>query len=458
MPAKQKQPVYVLGVGMTKFIKPRGKVDYTELGFEAGVKAILDAHITYDDVEQGIACYCYGDSTCGQRVFYQFGMTQIPIVNVNNNCSTGSTGLFMARNTIAHGGADCVLVIGFEKMMRGSLQTFFNDRENPTGTSGKMMAETRGYTNAPGAAQMFGNAGREYMEKFGAKLEDFAEIARVNHAHSVKNPYSQFQDVYTLDQVLKSPMIHEPLTKLQCCPTSDGGAAAVLVSQAFLDARPHLKDQAVLIAGQCMATDSPRLFSRSAVDLVGFDMSRRAAQVALDEARVSPADVQVVELHDCFSANEMVTLDALGLCESGKAHEMVRRGDITYGGKYVVNPSGGLISKGHPLGATGVAQCAELVWHLRGWANNRKVPGTRYALQHNLGLGGAAVVTVYCRPDKGVAPEVDSATVGKKNGLGYNPAVEAKGFTAQQCRSVFSKKAFSEWALQDTEKKVEARF
>ncbi|OTA87083.1 hypothetical protein M434DRAFT_399646 [Hypoxylon sp. CO27-5] len=458
MPAKQKQPVYVLGVGMTKFIKPRGKVDYTELGFEAGVKAMLDAHITYDDVEQGIACYCYGDSTCGQRVFYQFGMTQIPIVNVNNNCSTGSTGLFMARNTIAHGGADCILVIGFEKMMRGSLQSFFNDRENPTGTSGKMMAETRGYTNAPGAAQMFGNAGREYMEKFGAKLEDFAEIARVNHAHSVKNPYSQFQDVYTLDQILKAPMIHSPLTKLQCCPTSDGGAAAVLVSQAFLDARPHLKDQAVLIAGQCMATDSPRLFSRSAVDLVGFDMSRRAAQVALAEARVSPADVQVVELHDCFSANEMVTLDALGLCEAGKAHEMVRRGDITYGGKYVVNPSGGLISKGHPLGATGVAQCAELVWHLRGWANNRKVPGTRYALQHNLGLGGAAVVTVYCRPDKGVAPEVDSATVGERNGLGYNPAVEAKGFTAQQCRSVFSKKAFSEWALQDTEKKVEARF
>ncbi|OTA65408.1 putative Non-specific lipid-transfer protein [Hypoxylon sp. EC38] len=458
MPAKQKQPVYVLGVGMTKFIKPRGKVDYTELGFEAGVKAMLDAHITYDDVEQGIACYCYGDSTCGQRVFYQFGMTQIPIVNVNNNCSTGSTGLFMARNTIAHGGADCILVIGFEKMMRGSLQSFFNDRENPTGTSGKMMAETRGYTNAPGAAQMFGNAGREYMEKFGAKLEDFAEIARVNHAHSVKNPYSQFQDVYTLDQILKAPMIHSPLTKLQCCPTSDGGAAAVLVSHAFLDARPHLKDQAVLIAGQCMATDSPQLFSRSAVDLIGFDMSRRAAQVALAEARVSPADVQVVELHDCFSANEMVTLDALGLCEAGKAHEMVRRGDITYGGKYVVNPSGGLISKGHPLGATGVAQCAELVWHLRGWANNRKVPGTRYALQHNLGLGGAAVVTVYCRPDKGVAPEVDSAKVGERNGLGYNPAVEAKGFTAQQCRSVFSKKAFSEWALQDTEKKVEARF
>lgn len=165
MAPKPKQPCYVLGVGMTKFIKPRGKVDYTELGFEAGVKAMLDAKINYDDVEQGIACYCYGDSTCGQRVFYQFGMTQIPIINVNNNCSTGSTGLAIGRQYVSSGAADCVLVVGFEKMMPGSLQTFFNDRENPTGTTGKMMAATRGFTNAPGAAQMFGNAGREYMEK-----------------------------------------------------------------------------------------------------------------------------------------------------------------------------------------------------------------------------------------------------------------------------------------------------
>ncbi|KAK6824799.1 nonspecific lipid-transfer protein- mitochondrial precursor [Apiospora arundinis] len=458
MPSKQKAPVYVLGVGMTKFIKPRGKVDYTELGFEAGVKAMLDAQINYDDVEQGIACYCYGDSTCGQRVFYQFGMTQIPIVNVNNNCSTGSTGLAMARTTIAYGGADCILVVGFEKMMRGSLQSFFNDRENPTGTSGMMMAETRGVTNAPGAAQMFGNAGREYMEKYGAKLEDFAEIGRINHLHSVKNPYSQFQDVYTYEQIMKAPMIHEPLTKLQCCPTSDGGAAAVLVSQEFLDARPHLKDRAILIAGQCLATDAPSLFSKSSIDLMGYEMSQHAAKTALAEAGITPGDCQVCELHDCFSANEMITIDALGLCEKGKAHEMVRNGDITYGGKMVINPSGGLISKGHPLGATGIAQCAELVWHLRGWANNRDFPHTKYALQHNLGLGGAAVVTVYSRPDRSEAPKLDTATIGKINQLGYNPAVEAKGFTAAQAAAVRSQSKTSAWALQDTLKKVEARF
>lgn len=159
MGKKAASPAYVLGVGMTKFIKPRGKVDYTELGFEAGIKAMLDAHISYDEVDQGVACYCYGDSTCGQRVFYQFGMTQIPIYNVNNNCSTGSTGLNMARQMISYGAADCILVVGFEKMNPGSLQTYFNDRANPTGTSGEMMKITRGVTNAPGAAQMFGNAG-----------------------------------------------------------------------------------------------------------------------------------------------------------------------------------------------------------------------------------------------------------------------------------------------------------
>ncbi|KAF4507124.1 hypothetical protein G6O67_005793 [Ophiocordyceps sinensis] len=456
--AGQKSPVYVLGVGMTKFIKPRGKVDYTELGFEAGVKALLDAHITYDDVDQAVACYCYGDSTCGQRVFYQFGMTKIPVYNVNNNCSTGSTGLAMARSLVATGAAHCVMVVGFEKMMAGSLQSHFDDRENPTGTTVAIMAETRGVENAPGAAQLFGNAGREYMERHGATADDFAEIARVNHSHSPNNPYSQFRQVYSLDQIKAAPTIFAPLTKLQCCPTSDGGAAAILVSRAFLDARPHLRAQAVEVAGQCLATDAPSLFSRSAIDLMGYEMTQHAVAVALAEAAIAQSHVQVVELHDCFSTNEMVALDALGLCEKGKAHELVRRGDITYGGRYLVNPSGGLISKGHPLGATGIAQCAELVWHLRGWANNRAVPGTRHCLQHNLGLGGAVVVTVYRREDGVEAPVVDSESVGRQNRLGYNPAVEAKGFTAEQANSVRSQRAASDWALQDTLEKVLANF
>jgi sterol carrier protein 2 len=253
-------------------------------------------------------------------------------------------------------------------------------------------------------------------------------------------------------------MIHEPLTKLQCCPTSDGGAAAVIVSQAFLDARPHLKEQAILIAGQQLATDTPTLFNKSSIDLMGFGMTRYACRVATAEAGINVKDIKVCELHDCFSANEMITIDALELCEPGKAHEMVRKGDITYGGKMVINPSGGLISKGHPLGATGLAQCAELVWHLRGWANNRLIQGTDAALQHNLGLGGAVVVTVYKRADGKVAAAVPSDVVAKITGLGYNPAVEAKGFTAEQVKSVLSKKHTDEWALGDTQETVLARF
>merc|ERR1711939_752663 len=285
-----------------------------------------------------------------------------------------------------------------------------------------------------------------------------AEIGRINHAHSKNNPYSQFQDQYSLEQIMKSTMIHAPLTKLQCCPTSDGGAAAVLVSQKFLDERPHLKSQAIQIAGQCLATDSPNLFNKSSIELVGYSMSKHAAKVALEEANVKPKDVKVVELHDCFSANEMVTIDALGVSDPGKAHELVRAGGITYGGQCVINPSGGLISKGHPLGATGLAQCAELTWHLRGWANNRLVNDTKYCLQHNLGLGGAVVVTVYKRADGNSNTKVESAEVGKRNKLGYNPAVEAKGFTEAQATSVRSKSKSSAWALQDVEKKVEARF
>ena len=438
-------------------VQPSIKSANPQFVAQAGIKALLDAQINYDDVDQGVACYCYGDSTCGQRVFYQFGMTSIPIYNVNNNCSTGSTGLHMAREAVSHGAADCVMVVGFEKMFPGSLQTFFQDRANPTGTSGEIMKATRGITNAPGAAQMFGNAGREYMEKYGAEAQDFAEIARINHKHSANNPYSQFQDVYTLEQIQSSPAIFPPLTKLQCCPTSDGAASAIIVSEAFLTARPHLRSQAILIAGQCLATDSPSLFDRSAINLIGFGMSAHAAKTAMAEAGITPDEVRVCELHDCFSANELVTLDALGLCESGKAHEMVRRGDITYGGRCVVNPSGGLISKGHPLGASGLAQCAELVWQLRGWATNRLVSGAKVALQHNLGLGGAAVVTVYKRADARGNDDVEAAESGK-GWLGYNAAVEARGFTREQVDRVRSRKARSEWALQDTQKKVEARF
>ena len=204
-------------------------------------------------------------------------------------------------------------------------------------------------------------------------------------------------------------------------------------------------------------TDSPSLYSRSAMQLVGYDMTQRAAQAAMKEAGVSPKDIKVCEVHDCFSANELILLDGLGLSEPGKAHEMVRSGDITYGGRVVVNPSGGLISKGHPLGATGLAQCAELSWQLRGWANNRLVDGSRVALQHNLGLGGAVVVNVYKRADGGANKKVSDEEIKRGSWLGYNAAVEARGISKEDAEKVRSRTSRSQWALGDTEQRLAAR-
>ena len=295
-------------------------------------------------------------------------------------------------------------------------------------------------------------------DRYGATSTDFAEIARISHLHSSQNPYAQFRDIFTLPEILSSPSIFPPLTKLQCSPTSDGGASAIVVSQSFLDSHPELKDQAIEIAGQHLATDAPTQFNRSAIDLVGYDATKHAAEHAMAEASVSPKDVTLCELHDCFSTNELITLDALGLCDKGKAHEMVRKGDITYGGRVVVNPSGGLISKGHPLGATGIAQCAEIVWQLRGWANTRLVEASKWGLQHNLGLGGAAVVSVYKRSDGKENKRIEDEQVARVSGLGYNPATEAKGFTKEQVERIRSRTYRSEWALGDVQGKVLARF
>ncbi|CAK7200322.1 hypothetical protein SEUCBS139899_003013 [Sporothrix eucalyptigena] len=447
---------YVLGVGMTKFIKPRGLREYPEMGYEAGIKAMLDAQINYDDVEHGVACFAYGDSTSGQRIFYQFGMTAIPIVNTANACATGSVGLYLARTLVKSGNADCVLVVGVEKMKPGSLKSVWDDRPSSSGVFKAKMSEVSGLDpNSPLTAQYFGNAGREYMEKYGATADDFAEIGRISHEHSQRNPYAQFRKEYTLQEIKDSPNIFAPLTKLQCSPTSDGAAAAVIVSQRFLDARSHLASQAVLMAGQAFKTDPPQTFHTSAIQLVGYDMAQRAARAALKEAGVKATDVRVCELHDCFSTNELVTLDALEFCPPGKAHEMVRRGDITYGGRMVINPSGGLISKGHPIGATGLAQCAELTWQLRGWANNRLVENTAVALQHNLGLGGAVVINVYKRADgKKTNAKVSNEEIAKVSWLGYNPAVEARGISEADADRVRSKKNRNDFALADTTERL----
>ena len=388
--------VYVIGVGMTKFEKPGAKQwDYPDMAKEAGERALADAGIPYDAIEQAAVGYCYGESTAGERAVYTLGLTGIPIYNVNNNCSTGSTALFMAKQFVEGGLAECALALGFEKMEKGSLGAKWTDRVNPMDKHFTLMMQLRKFAAAPPAPQIFGNAGREHMEKYGTTAEQFAKIGWKNHKHSVNNPYSQFQDEYTLDQIKAAPMVYEPLTKLQCCPTSDGAGAAILVSEDFVRAH-NLQAKAVEIVGMAMTTDFPSTFDeKSCIKLVGSDMTRKAAEKVYQQSGLGPENVDVVELHDCFSTNEMITYEALGLCPEGKGGEFVDSGANTYGGRVVVNPSGGLISKGHPLGATGLAQCAELNWQLRGLAEKRQVPGAKVALQHNLGLGGAAVVTLY---------------------------------------------------------------
>ncbi|OMB83130.1 lipid-transfer protein [Mycolicibacterium farcinogenes] len=390
--------VFVVGVGMTKFEKPgrREGWDYPAMAKESGTKALEDAGIEYGKVQEAAAGYVYGDSTSGERAIYELGMTGIPVVNVNNNCSTGSSALYLAARAIRGGLADCALAIGFEKMQSGSLDAGFTDREQPLLRHIEALAQLRDFA-MPVAPWMFGAAGAEHMELYGSTPEHYAKIAEKNHRHSANNPYAQFQDVYTLEEIQSAKMVYEPLqmTRLMCSPTSDGSGAAVLASERFVEEH-DLADRAVEIVGQSLVTDMESTFSaKTARALVGYDMSATAARNVYEQAGITADDVDVIELHDCFAPNELLTYEALGLCAEGEGHKLVDAGDTTYGGRWVVNPSGGLISKGHPLGATGLAQCAEMTWQLRGQADARQVPNAKVALAHNIGLGGAAVVTAY---------------------------------------------------------------
>jgi sterol carrier protein 2 len=385
--------VMVAGVGMTRFRKPSEGARYADLGVEAARAALEDAGLGYADIRQAYVGYSYGDNTCGQRVLYDLGLTGVPIVNVNNNCATGSSALFLARQAVASGAVDCALALGFEEMGAGALTAKWTDRQQPLEAHVRVTRARFGDEDAPWAARWFGGAAREYIETYGARKETFARISAKARAHAAHNPNAVFRDPLTVDEILASPTVYDPLTRLQCCPPTSGAAAAIVCSEAFAKARGL--GGLVRIAAQSMTTDFPGAFDGSLLKMIGFDMAAAAADEVYQASGVDPKDIAVVELHDCFTANELVSYEALGLTEPGTAERFVMDGDNTYGGRCVVNPSGGLLSKGHPLGATGLAQCAELVWQLRGAADGRQVAGARLGLQHNLGLGGACVVTLY---------------------------------------------------------------
>jgi acetyl-CoA acetyltransferase len=381
---------------MVKFSKPGASDGYEVMAGNAIRDALKDAAVDFKEIEQAYAGYVFGDSTCGQRAVYTAGVTGIPVVNVNNNCSTGSSALFMARQVVEGGLAECVLAVGFEQMEKGALGSKFTDRTNPLDKHVDVMNKVQGFNQAPPAAQMFGGAGREYRWKYGTKRETFAKIAEKARKHASKNPLAVFREVLSVEQILASDEVFDPLTRFQCCPPTCGAAAAIVCSSEF--AKKKGISKAVQIMAQSMKTDFATSFDNdSMIKTCGFDMAVAAAKEVYEKSGVGPKDVDVVELHDCFTTNELLTYEALGLCPEGGAEKFILEGDNTYGGAFVTNPSGGLLSKGHPLGATGLAQCAELVWQLRGQAGERQVEGAEIALQHNLGLGGAAVVTMYKR-------------------------------------------------------------
>ncbi len=393
MPSK----AVVAGVGMIPFAKPGASAAYHEMGAEAGRRALADAGVDYDRVEQAYAGYVYGDSTAGQRAIYRLGMTGIPIVNVNNNCSTGSTALFLARQAIESGAADCVLALGFEQMKPGALGSVYADRPSPF-EDFDALADT--LIDAPGvplALRYFGGAGLAHMKKYGTKLDAFAKIRAKASRHARNNPMAIFRKEVTADDVMNdTPIWPGVMTRLMACPPTCGGAAAILVSETF--ARRHGLRTDVAIKAQAMTTDTPSTFdAKDMMRLVGYDMAKAAANKVYEQSGVGPDDISVVELHDCFAHNELITYEALGLCAEGGAEAFIDAGDNTYGGRVVTNPSGGLLSKGHPLGATGLAQCYELTRQLRGAAEATQVERVDHALQHNLGLGGACVVTLYQR-------------------------------------------------------------
>jgi acetyl-CoA acetyltransferase len=386
--------VFIAGVGMIPFMKPGTSPHYDAMASQAVREALDDAGLDYDKVQQAYAGYVFGSSTCGQKALYKIGMTGIPVINVHNNCSTGSSALFLAHQAVKSGMCDVALAFGFEEMVPGALGGLWSDRPGPMDEFNQLMESQLGHIEIPPALRLFGAAGQAHMRKYGTKMETFAAIRAKASRHAANNPKAVFRNVVTAEDVMNEKVLWPGvMTRSMACPPTCGAAAAVVVSQEY--AKKHGLRTDVKIAGQSLTTDRADAMSGDLLRLVGFGMAQAGAKAAYEQAGIGPEDVDVVELHDCFAHNELLSYESLGLCKEGESEKFVLDGDNTYGGRYVTNPSGGLLSKGHPLGATGLAQCHELTHQLRGTAEKRQVPGAKVALQHNLGLGGACVVTVY---------------------------------------------------------------
>ncbi len=387
----------IAGVGMVPFKKPGQSDPYDIMGAQAARNALADAGLSFEDVQQAYAGYVYADSCAGQAALYHLGITGIPIVNVNNNCASGSTAFALAVQAVNSGQVDCALAVGFEQMTPGALGVVFPDKTSPLRRFEDAVAEQVGLSpeerELPPAVCLFGVQAEKLMQDYGVSASAMARITMKARRHAAHNPNAIFREPLTEEQILSGPPIFRGLRKLFACPPSCGGAAVIVCSEGFAKSRGI--DTSVRLIGQGWGSDRERNFRGDVMDIMFRALSRDAAQQAYADAGVGPEDIDVVELHDCFTSNEIITYAALGLCQEDELDNFVMTDRNTYGGDVVVNPSGGLLAKGHPLGATGLAQISELVWQLRGTAGARQVDGARIALQHNGGLGSAGFVNIF---------------------------------------------------------------
>lgn len=371
--------VYVIGVGMTKFARHPDRKFY-DLGAEAVRAALEDAGVAFDAIESAFCGHVMQGSTAGQKVLGRVGRTGIPIMNVENACASGTTAFRSAWTNIATGLNDIALAVGFEKMGRGPIKS--NEPEQDPEQDKK----------PPLMPSIFSQVFLEHSRRYGTTEEQMALVSVKNHAHGSLNPRAQYQEPVSVEDVMSSRTIVEPLRLLMCCPTGAGAAAAVLCSE---DVARNAKSKPIRIVASALQSEKT---PDPEEPLSGItEINQRTAQLAYQMAGVGPDDVDLIELHDCFSIAEIIHYENLGLCKRGEGGEFIEAGLPKLGGKIPVNPSGGLLAKGHPLGATGIAQVFEVVTQLRGQAGERQVQGATIGLTHCQGFGGATGVHIFAK-------------------------------------------------------------
>jgi len=373
--------VAIVGANMLKFGRYPDK-DVVQLASEAAIAALKDAGASIKDVEIVVSGNLYqSNAMIGQRIMKEIGATGVPVINVSNACATGSTAFREAYYAVASGAYEVAMAIGSEQMGKMGLLGAGGGGDRAYNTEGVM-----GTGLMPG---VFGQSGVEHMRKYGTTQAQFAKVAVKNHEHGVHNPYAQYQKETPLEEVLNARVVGWPNTLYMCCPTGDGAAAIVMMSA---EKAKQFTTKPLWIAASVLTSDpyaprNPTMFDIKTV-------TRIAAKEAYAKAGIGPEDLSQVELHDCFATAELLHYENLGLCADGEAGRMIDEGATKIGGRIPVNASGGLLSKGHPLGATGVANIVEIVWHLRGEAGARQVEGSKVGLAHVIGLGSACTINI----------------------------------------------------------------